>query len=158
MLGALLLKQAQKVDINCMLETSGRDVAMFHYVDHMFGENKSYNKLALHFTINDLTCAQQSVDRRMIDEIQGGAKAIESGDVFDIVYTNQGGPYGSKVLEGVQRDSDNVWESEVLSGAVGKDWYKATIAINAHESEPWTAQAVKSDGSLGIKYTFEPRK
>ena len=86
----------------------------------------------------------------MIDEMQLGAKAIESGDVFDIVYTNQGGPYGSKVLEGVQRDSDKVWKSQVLSGTVGKDWYKATIAINAHQSEPWTAQAVKPDGSLGM--------
>jgi len=158
LLGALLLKQAQKVNINCMMETSGRDVAMFHYVDHFFGQNKKYNKLALHFTINDLTHAQQSVDRRMIDEMQLGAKAIESGDVFDIVYTNQGGPYGSKVLEGVQRDSDKVWKSQVLSGTVGKDWYKATIAINAHQSEPWTAQAVKPDGSLGKKFTFEPRK
>jgi len=158
LLGALLLKQAQKVNINCMMETSGRDVAMFHYVDHFFGENKNYNKLALHFTINDLTCAQKSVDRRMIYEMRTGAKAIETGDVFDIVYTNQGGPYGSKVLKGVQRDSDKVWESQVLSGAVGNDWYKATIAINAYQSEPWTAQAVKPDGSFGKKYTFEAPK
>eukprot|EP00534_Pseudo-nitzschia_fraudulenta_P011611 CAMPEP_0201211620 /NCGR_PEP_ID=MMETSP0851-20130426/182652_1 /ASSEMBLY_ACC=CAM_ASM_000631 /TAXON_ID=183588 /ORGANISM="Pseudo-nitzschia fraudulenta, Strain WWA7" /LENGTH=440 /DNA_ID=CAMNT_0047500579 /DNA_START=177 /DNA_END=1499 /DNA_ORIENTATION=- len=158
LLGALLLKQAQKVNLNCMLETSGRDVAMFHYVDHFFGDNKKYNKLALHFTINDLTCAKKSVDRRMIAEMQRGATALDAGDVFDIVYTNQGGPYGSKVLEGVQKDSDNVWESQVLSGSVGEDWYKATIAIDAHDTEPWTAQAVKSDGSLGTKYTFEPRK
>jgi hypothetical protein len=152
------LKQAQKVNINCMLETSGRDVAMFHYVDHFFGENENYSKLALHFTINDLSCAKQSVDRRMVDEIHAGAKAIESGNVFDIVYTNQGGPYGSKVLEGVQKDSDQVWTSQIVTGNVAKDWYKATIAINAHPSEPWTAQAVKPDGSLGTKYTFEPRK
>lgn len=158
LLGALLLKQAQKMNINCLMETSGRDVAMFHYVDHFFGENKKYKKLALHFTINDLTCAQKSVDRRMIDEMQLGAKAIESGDVFDIVYTNQGGPYGSKVLEGVQRDSDKVWESQILSGAVGNDWYRATISINAHPSEPWTAQAVKPDGSLGKEYSFKPLK
>jgi len=157
LLGALLLKQAQKVNINCMVETSGRDISMFHYVDQFFGENNNYNKLALHFTINDLVCAQQSVDRRMIDEIQAGAKAIENGDVFDIIYTNQGGPYGSKVLESVQKDSDRVWEQQVITGNVGKDWYKATIAISAHQSEPWTAQAVKPDGSLGTKYTFEPR-
>jgi len=157
LLGALLLKQAQKVNINCMVETSGRDISMFHYVDQFFGENNNYNKLALHFTINDLVCAQQSVDRRMIDEIQAGAKAIENGDVFDIIYTNQGGPYGSKVLESVQKDSDRVWEEQVVTGNVGKDWYKATIAINAHQSEPWTAQAVRPDGSLGTIYTFEPR-
>ena len=138
------------------METSGRDVAMFHYVDHFFdSESSNYHKLALHFTINDLTCAKESFDRRMIQEIQAGARAIESGDPFDVVYTNEGGPYGSKVLAGVQEDSDKVWESEVLTGAVGKDWYKATIAITAHPTEPWTAQAVKSDGSLGTKFTFE---
>jgi hypothetical protein len=156
LLGALLLKQAQLVDINCMMETSGRDVAMFHYVDHFFdNERSNYKKLALHFTINDLACAMQSVDRRMIQEIQAGAKAVETGDPFDVVYTNEGGPYGSKVLEGVQKDSDKVWEEQVLVGAVGKDWYKATIAIEAHPTEPWTAQAVRPDGSLGTKFTFE---
>jgi hypothetical protein len=158
LLGALLLKQAQLVNINCLMETSGRDVAMFKYVDHFFPESSKYNKLALHFTINDLTCAQQSVDRRMVEEIQAGARAVESQNAFSIVYTNQGGPYGAQVLPGVQKDSDKVWETEVLSGNVGKDWYKATIAINAHPTEPWTAQAVKPDGTLGTKFTFGPRK
>lgn len=157
LLGALLLKQAQLININCLMETSGRDVAMFHYVDHFFPSSSNYNKLALHFTINDLACAQQSVDRRMIHEIQAGAKAVETGDAFSIVYTNEGGPYGSKVLPGVQKDSDHVWESQVMTGAVGKDWYKATIAIEAHLTEPWTARAVRPDGSLGTKFTFEPR-
>lgn len=32
---------------------------------------------------------------------------------------------------------------------------KATIAIEAHSTEPWTAHAVKSDGTLGTKYIFE---
>jgi hypothetical protein len=156
LLGALLLKQAQLVNINCMMETSGRDVAMFHYVDHFFdSETSGYNKLALHFTINDLECAKHSVDTRMVQEIRAGARAIKSGDAFDVVYTNEGGPYGSKVLAGVQKDSDKVWESDVLSGKVGKDWYKATIAINAYPTKPWTAQAVKPDGSLGMEYAFE---
>lgn len=35
------------------------------------------------------------------------------------------------------------------------DVSKATIAIEAHSTEPWTAQAVKADGTLGTKYTFE---
>jgi hypothetical protein len=158
LLGALLLKQAQLVKINCLMETSGRDVAMFKYVDHFFPESSRYNKLALHFTINDLSQAKNSVDRRMIEEIQAGARAVETGDAFSIVYTNQGGPYGSKVLADVQRDSDMVWETEVMSGNVGKDWYKATIAIHAHPTEPWTAQAVKPDGSLGTRFEFLPRK
>jgi len=154
LLGALLLKQANKVNINCLMETSGKDVAMFHYVDHFFDASK-YNKLALHFTINDLECAKQSVDRRMTQEIQNGAKAIKTQDAFDITYTNAGGPYGSKVLPGIQEASDEVWQTRVMGGEVGSSWYKATIAINAHPTEPWTAQAVKPDGSLSRKFTFE---
>jgi hypothetical protein len=154
LIGALLLKEAQKININCLMETSGKDVAMFHYIDHFF-DNSQYNKLALHFTINDLECAQQSVDRRMTEEIQVGAKAVKSQNASDIVYANAGGPYGSKVLPGVQRDSEKVWQNEVLTGAVGSDWFKATIAINAHPTDPWTAQAVRPDGSLGTKFTFE---
>ena len=156
LLGGLLLREAQKVNINCLMETSGKDVAMFHYVDHFFDGSK-YNKLALHFTINDLECAKLSVDRRMTEEIQSGIKALKSDNVFDIIYANAGGPYGSQVLEGVQKDSEKVWKSEVLSGNVGSDWYKAIIAINAHSSKPWTAQAVKPDGTLGTNFTFEQR-
>jgi hypothetical protein len=43
----------------------------------------------------------------------------------------------------------------MVNGGVGQDWYKATIQINANASEPWTACAVKSDGSLGTKYLFQ---
>ena len=136
---------------------------MFHYVDHFFPSG--YNKLALHFTINDLECAKISVDKRMTHEIQLGAKAVSSGDkeppsAWDVVYTNQGGPYGSSVLEGVQKDSDQVWNEKVISpdAEVGQDWYKATIAITAHPTKPWTAQAVKPDGTLGTVFTFENKK
>jgi hypothetical protein len=154
LLGALLLREAQKLKSNCMLETSGRDVAMFLYCDHFFPSG--YNKLALHYTINDLRHAQESVDKRMVHEIQTGIEALKKQDVFEIINANAGGPYGSEVLAGVQADSDRVWKDEVMSeGGVGKDWYKATIQINAHATEPWTAQAVKPDGSLGTKFTFE---
>ncbi|CAJ1953260.1 unnamed protein product [Cylindrotheca closterium] len=154
LMGAILLKQAQKVNLNCLMETSGKDVAMFHYIDHFFDSTR-YNKLALHFVINDLSQAKESVDKRMIKEIQAGSSAVQSEDAFKVVYANAGGPYGSKVLESVQTDSEKVWQEEVLTGSVGEDWYKATIAIEAHPTEPWTAQAVKSDGTRGTKYTFE---
>ena len=39
LLGVVLLKEAQKTESNCMLETSGRDVAMSTYVDHFFPKN-----------------------------------------------------------------------------------------------------------------------
>ncbi len=143
-----------------MMETSGRDIAMFHYVDQFFPSQR-YRKLALHFTINDLSCAQQSVDARMIREIQTGMQALATEHVVPIIYANAGGPYGSEVLPGVQEASDRVWNDVVLAkdssgnSQVGLDWYKATIAITAHPTEPWTAQAIRPDGSLGTVFTFE---
>mmetsp|Transcript_26393 Transcript_26393/g.39338 ORF Transcript_26393/g.39338 Transcript_26393/m.39338 type:complete len:102 (+) Transcript_26393:1-306(+) len=100
----------------------------------------------------------------MVREMMLGKEALESGDVVQVIYSNQGGPYGSEVLEGVQADSDRVWNEIVMADnndaeAVGKDWYKATMQINAHTDKPWTIQAVRSDGSLGTEYAFgEPRK
>jgi hypothetical protein len=215
LLGVVLLRQAQNTcgagrGMNCMLETSGRDVAMFHYVDAFFptssaststsstatnsdddkkkeddnvdkkDHNKKtsggYNKLALHFVINDLTQAQESVDQRMIREIEHGIQAVSSTTttqhdtdtdtatgggnvVWDVIYTNQGGPYGSDVLPVVQQDSDQVWNDQVANPAtatVGQDWYKATIQIHAHgAAQPWTARAVLPDGTLGTEFAFE---
>ena len=156
--GVLLLQQAQKVPINCLLETSGRDVAMFRYVDHVFPA--SYQKLVLHFVINDLRQAQDSVDRRMVKEIATGIEAIQQSEssigISRVVHANAGGPYGSEVLPGVQEASDKVWDTVVDGSAgVGQDWFKATIQINAYESEPWTAQAIRPDGSKGTIHTFE---
>lgn len=164
LLGVLLLREAQKVHINAMCETSGRDVAMFHYIDSFFDDSK-YNKLALHFTVNDLEHAKKSVDDRMVREIELGREALATEDVVEVIYANMGGPYGSEVLEGVQADSDRVWrdvvmrESEGGGGAgVGNDWYKAEMRITAHADKPWTIRAVKPDGSLGTEYTFgDPR-
>mmetsp|Transcript_16733 Transcript_16733/g.46254 ORF Transcript_16733/g.46254 Transcript_16733/m.46254 type:complete len:128 (-) Transcript_16733:107-490(-) len=125
---------------------------MFHYVDTFFPTN--YRKLALHFQINDLTQAQTSVDARMVKEIQTGIVAMRSGDTKQIILANAGGPYGSEVLAGVQKASDQVWKDEVVSDNVGKDWYKATIQINAYGDQPWTAQAVCPDGTLGTVHPF----
>lgn len=155
LLGALLLREAQTQSLNCMMETSGRDVAMFNYVDHFFPEDAGYRKLALHFQINDLSLAKGSVDDRMVREIVSGIDAAKTGDVFAVIDSNAGGPYGSQVLDGIQEESDAVWKSQILSGKVGKDWFKATIQINAHADKPWTARAVKPDGSLGTEYAFE---
>ena len=154
LLGVALLREAQKLKSNCMMETSGRDVAMFTYVDEFFSEG--YNKLALHFTINDLSCAQQSVDARMIGEMKTGVQAVATNDTLQVIYSNAGGPYGSEVLPDVQEASDRVWNEVVVKNiGVGEDWYKATIAINAHPTEPWTAQAVRPDGTLGCIHVFE---
>ena len=158
LLGVILLKEAQKSNLNTMVETSGRDISMFHYIDHFFSDEK-YNKLALHFTINDLSHAKKSVDARMVHEIKMGKSAVESEDVMDVIYTNAGGPYGSEVLQGVQKDSDCVWE-EVMErrGGCGDGWYLATMRINASTEKPWTIQALRPVGEFGIEYTFrDPR-
>jgi hypothetical protein len=157
LLGVALLREAQTLQSNCMLETSGRDVAMFHYIDHFFPE-ETYHKLALHFQINDLQQAKESVDQRMVREIQTGIHALRDRNVFAIINANAGGPYGSEVLEGIQSDSDRVWNDDVIAnGVVGQSWYKATIQINAHASKPWTAQAMLPHGRLGAHYPFELR-
>ena len=107
-----------------MVETSGRDIAMFNYIDRFFPSR--YNKLALHFTINDISHAESSVDNRMIKEIQAGIDVMknESVDVKQVVHVNAGGPYGSHVLKGVQRDSDKVWNDIINNHTdVGSDWY-----------------------------------
>jgi hypothetical protein len=154
LLGVLLLKEAQTVNINVICETSGRDVAMFHYIDHFFGQ-KRYNKLAIHVRINDLRCAMQSVDQRMVNEIKTGQRSL-TGDTVDVIYVNGGGPYGSEVLAKVQEDSDRVWNDVVSNKGigVGKDWYKATFEIEAHRSKPWTIRAVRADGSYGTRFEF----
>lgn len=66
--------------------------------------------------------------------------------------------YGSEVLAGVQQDSDQVWNEQVANpetATVGHDWYKATIQIHAHSTRPWTAQAVRPDGTLGTEFAFQ---
>ena len=160
-LGVLLVRQAKASKLNIMVETSGRDVAMFHYVDSFFPSDQ-YNKLALHFTINDLSHAESSVDSRMVKEMKDGIEALQSGDVQRIIKANAGGPYGSEVLKGIQRDSDVVWDkivSEDGENDVGSDWFKASISIEAKKDEDWTASAVTPDGKSGTVFKFEaPRK
>jgi hypothetical protein len=46
MLGVLLVKAARTKRLNVMVETSGRDVAMFKYVDQFFPEDM-YRKLVV---------------------------------------------------------------------------------------------------------------
>ena len=159
LLGAMVLVEARNAGINVMCETSGRDLAMFRYLDHFFPPGRGYNKLALHYTINDVSHAMESVDARMMDEMRNGTAALETGDVLEVIYANLGGPYGSEALRGVQADSDRVWDEVVMGGGgVGDDWYKASMRINAHVDKQWTIQAVRPDGSFGTEYAFcEPR-
>ena len=59
----------------------------------------------------------------------------------------------------MQADSDAVWESVrggTAEGQAGQSWFKARLAITAHESEPWTARAVPADGRTTEAFAYGP--
>ena len=164
-LGILLVKDAQRKGMNVMVETSGRDIGMFEYIDHLFPDGATeYRKMVVHFSINELGFAERSVDARMLREMGDGRAAIaalatQAADTSSgvkrkaaadaaeaagaaeamagVVKANAGGPYGSAVLRGVQADSEAVWSKVSRGGAgeVGGSWLKACIAIEARELE-----------------------
>ena len=164
MVGMLLIRLARQSSMNVMVETSGRDVAMYRYIDYCFPA-EDYKKLVVHFTINDIAFACESVDRRMTGEIRTGATALASlrasssgsgssegteGDsplnavpaaVRGLIEANAGGPYGSAVLPGVEAASNEVWATvKDGSAGVGQDWLKASIEILAHKDKDWEAR------------------
>jgi len=158
--GAWIVKKAKKEHINVMVETSGRDIAMFHYINHFF-QDEDYNKLVVHFTINDISFAEKSVDARMGREILAGKKANEDGAMaLDIINVNAGGPYGSKVLKQVQQDSQEVLTKVFQGDSVAESWYKAMISINASDTKEWTAHATPTEssqtGTPGQVFEFVP--
>lgn len=144
MLGVLLVRAAQRARINVMVETSGRDVGMYKYIEHL-QPDASYRKLVINFGINELIHAEKSVDRRMLEEMQLGRAALAkaASEPLGVIQANAGGPYGSAVLAGVQADSVKVWQQIVSSGEgdVGHGWRKASIHIIAKEDAPWQASA-----------------
>jgi len=160
MLGVLLVKEAKKKGSNLMVETSGRDIGMYTYIDHLFPGDE-YNKLVCHFSINDLAFAERSVDTRMRNEMREGKDALAAqpaAGLAAIVQANAGGPYGSQVLKGVKEDSDAVWAKLQSSDSdVAASWFKATIAINASDDRDWTACALIDGKPEGEAFVFEKR-
>lgn len=150
MWGMLLIKEAKKQRLNIMAETSGRDAGMFRYIDHCFPDD-DYHKLVIHFDINDITFAERSVDARMLREMDQGQKAL-GNSAQDIIKVNSGGPYGSRVLQNVQTDSNKVWQEEVVSGNLAASWHKACISIIGREDSEWTAHATVDGGK---EFTIE---
>jgi hypothetical protein len=159
MLGIFLMKSCKQNGMNVMVETSGRDVAMFKYIQYLFPEEDMYNKLVLHFSINDLKHAETSVDFRMLQEMKQGKAALEKHDRNDVIKANAGGPYGSKILGGVQSASDKVWDSILDNSAgVGDGWYKASFIINGNDDpSKWTIHA-DNNGRKGSDNIFSFQK
>eukprot|EP00597_Dinobryon_sp_UTEXLB2267_P006268 CAMPEP_0170070720 /NCGR_PEP_ID=MMETSP0019_2-20121128/8904_1 /TAXON_ID=98059 /ORGANISM="Dinobryon sp., Strain UTEXLB2267" /LENGTH=353 /DNA_ID=CAMNT_0010279065 /DNA_START=76 /DNA_END=1137 /DNA_ORIENTATION=- len=144
-IGVLITETAQQKRLNVMVETSGRDIAMFQYIDSLYPD-ANYRKMVVHFTINDITLAEKSVDTRMLHEMKQGAQAISSGAVTrDIISINSGGPYGSHMLAGVQKDSNNVWD-EVRESPAYAHWIKARLNVHASDSDEWHVTAVDKSG------------
>ena len=156
-LGVLLLRAAAKGRMNMLIETSGRDVASFDFIDELFASEPLYRKLVVHFTIDELGHAERSVDLRMEAERRAGreiaASAEQLGDALSraraVVNVNAGGPYGSEVLKAVKADSDAVLASVLgESGGGRQGWLKASVHIHgAADPSAWTARAVLRDGS-----------
>ena len=95
MLGVLLVRAAQAKGLNVMVETSGRDVGMYKYVDHLQPDaDDAYRKLVVNFGINELSFAERSVDTRMLGEMATGKAALArcAADPAGLVKANAGGP------------------------------------------------------------------
>ncbi|CAE8632479.1 unnamed protein product [Polarella glacialis] len=154
--GALLVAEARRKKMNVMVETSGRDVASFHYVNHFFPDAE-YRKLVVYFEIDDISCAEKSVDARMQKEMREGQEALgRNAEAKELIKANAGGPYGSQVLKQVQAESQKVWHESVLQGLdVASSWYKATICIHGSDSAEWTAQAHCSSESAAGRDVFQ---
>ena len=155
MVGALLVEEASRIKANVLVETSGRDVGMFNYIDHFF-DDAAYHKLALNFEIDDIAFAEASVDTRMLGEMERGRTAVASGDAGTVVEANQGGPYGSAVLKGVQAASRDTWRRIVANeaGGVGESWHRAAFRITPRADAPWTLAA---DVAGATAFEFTPR-
>ena len=116
-LGILLLNAAKKARMNVMVETSGRDIASFAYIERFFPDDSKYRKLVVNFSIDKLVWAQNSVGGRMKQEMREGRAAIlRQASIHELVAVNAGGPYGTEVLERVQSESTKVWD--VVSAAI----------------------------------------
>lgn len=107
-------------------------------MDQFFPAASGYRKLVVHFTINDLTFAERSVDSRMAKEMADGAAALLDSNVAATIEANAGGPYGSAALANVQEASENVWAS-VLDGALVCH-ILSTLLLPLHDRKLWSMQ------------------
>jgi hypothetical protein len=148
--GAAMIADIKKYKTNVIIETTGQNPGQLFYADHFFPKEK-FNKLFLHFKINDISFAKEAVDTRMLNEIEAGFKLMNgpssSCDVHDLINVNLGGSQSSKVLGKVEEASNNTWK-KIKDGEFIKDWFKASITVTAHESKPWTASAASDDPNV----------
>jgi hypothetical protein len=76
----LLIDTARDSSMNVLIESSGRDITMFDYMNYCFPSDH-YHRLVVHFTIDDIRFAEKSVDHRMLAEMEAGRRSIlDEGD------------------------------------------------------------------------------
>ena len=148
-LGGLLIESAISKNMNVMVETSGKDIASFHYINNFFNDEQ-YRKLVVNFTVSDLKHAKHSVNHRMSNEMLQGHALVNKMEtsVDELISVNCGGPYGGDQLAAVAEASKKTWEQVTKESTIENpwsNWYKAHIDIDGGEkegSEGWTACAV----------------
>ena len=149
-LGILLLNAAKVEKMNVMVETSGRDIASFAYIERFFPEESQYRKLVLNFSIDDIMHAEQSVDVRMKREMRNGrAAVIRNADASELVRVNAGGPYGSAVLKGINAQSQQVWyrvNSTVIHGECEAGTQRSTTETGGASGDKSVESRAKSTG------------
>ena len=124
--------------MNVLIESSGRDIAVYDMVERLFPVSSGYRRLAVHFDISSLRFAQLSVEKRMARELAAGAMAL--GDPAAVVEANAGGPYGASVLAAVEATSREVWRNVCGRGRPG--WHLASLRITTSRCSPWRVGAV----------------
>ena len=115
-LGILLLNAAKKARMNVMVETSGRDIASFAYIERFFPDDSKYRKLVVNFSIDKLVYAQKSVGERMKQEmIEGRAAILRQASIHDSLQSMLVVRM-VRSTERVQSESTKVWD--VVSAAI----------------------------------------
>lgn len=159
MLGGLLLESASTRMMNVMLETSGKDIASFDYVNFFFPDDR-YRKMVVYFDVDRLEFAKLSVDERMRKEMALGRALVGEPEATpaELMAVNCGGPYGGKQLSGVEAAARATWE-QVMSakkaegeegeadgdGGTWSSWHFARVSIGGStdpSGEGWEARGV----------------
>jgi len=83
-IGMLLIDTARDSSMNVLIESSGRDITMFDYMNYCFPSDH-YHRLVVHFTIDDIRFAEKSVDHRMLTEMEAGRRSILDEGDYDIL-------------------------------------------------------------------------
>ena len=157
-LGGIIIESAIANSMNVIIETSGKDIASFHYIDNFFSDDQ-YRKLVVNFTVTDLQHAKDSVNQRMQNEMLKGYELVRDVNttVNELISVNCGGPYGGDQLAAVEEASKKTWNlvteqciakgdgenpmnemSDVVTNGDGKGSLAFASTCSSTDSNPWS--------------------